>query len=172
MTGTLLVVEDDSDVCEAIVDTIRVLPIKILTASDGKKALDILRSQPVDAVLSDINMPHMTGLDLLGQMRMLGFETPFVVLSAYGERRNTIKALQMGAMDFLDKPFEVDHLLASVSRALEIGMKSTQINKDIQAMIQTQNISAEEAEKIFRLQRQLMVMRYDRQSYEVKKKVG
>lgn len=172
MSGILLVVEDDVDVCDAIVDTLRVLPVKILTASDGQKALQIMRSQPVDAVLSDINMPHMTGLDLLGHLRMLGFETPFVVLSAYGDRKNTVRALQMGAMDFLDKPFDVDHLLTVVHRALEIGIRTREIDHEIQTLLVNKKMKPEEAHKVFQLQRELMIMRFDRQSYEMKKKVG
>jgi|GEM_PF-322631 len=172
MSGILLVVEDDVDVCEAIVDTLRVLPIKILTASDGQKALQIMRSQPIDAILSDINMPHMNGLDLLCQLRMLGLETPFVVLSAYGDRRNTVKSLQMGALDFLDKPFEVEHLLTIVNRALEIGIKTREIDHEIQTSIANKKMNPEEAHKIFQLQRELMVMRYDRKTYEMKKKAG
>ena len=172
MSGILLVVEDDADVCDAIVDTLQALPIKILTAADGQQALQIVRSQPIDAILSDINMPHMNGLDLLARLRMLSFETPFVVLSAYGDRHNTVKALQMSAMDFLDKPFDGDHLLTVVSRALEIGIKSRESDRNIQTLLNDKKINPEEANRIFQLQRELMVMRFDRKSYEMKKKVG
>ena len=103
-----LVVDDDVDVRESIVDSLPDLSaynVEVIQAVNGVDGLTKVDQYEPIAILSDISMPQMNGLNFLREIRTRGFETPFVVLSAYFDTANTIQALRLGAFDFLSKPF-------------------------------------------------------------------
>ena len=119
MSGILLVVEDDADVCDAIVDTLQALPIKILTAADGQQALQIVRSQPIDAILSDINMPGMSGLELLPKAKAVRPDVPIIMITAYGDADTKRKALESGADALFTKPIDFGMLRNEIDSRVE-----------------------------------------------------
>ncbi len=95
----------------------------MLTAQDGPQALKILRKQAPDLLLLDILLPQMNGLDVLKQAnseKIMG-EQPILLLSSLAYREIVEQALQMGATDFIIKPFNVDDLILRVNLALERG---------------------------------------------------
>lgn len=130
--GRLLVVEDDPDLLDAIADVLRPQGLQVQTARNGFEALQFLRqcqSQPETrphAVLTDIQMPKMTGLELFSTALQEKINLPFVFLTAYLDRERALQALRLGALDLIDKPFESQRLLGSVWRALEAGHLSLQ----------------------------------------------
>src|SRR5690606_16298020 len=71
--------------------------------------------------LTDVNMPKLSGLELLARARAAGLVTPFIFLTGYGDKEKAVKALRLGAMDFLEKPWDEDRLVAVVLDALEFG---------------------------------------------------
>jgi FixJ family two-component response regulator len=81
----------------------------------------------VDAILCDIHMPQMDGLEFLSVLRALGFNTPLIFLTAHGDRGHVIRALKNGAFDFFDKPFDLVKLMESVRLALSVGLKLREI---------------------------------------------
>ncbi|MCA6061911.1 sigma-54-dependent Fis family transcriptional regulator [Thalassolituus sp. ST750PaO-4] len=110
MIMRLLVVEDDPRLREAIVDTLMLKGHEVCEAPNGVEAIAIVRSQNLDLVLSDINMPGMDGLELLQTIKQEHPWLPVVLMTAYGDVGQAVKAMQRGANDYLMKPFELQEL--------------------------------------------------------------
>ncbi len=85
------------------------------TAEEGIKHAD-----DVDLILTDLKLPGMTGLDLLEKLRAQNWGAPVIVMSAFGTVENAVEAMKKGAVDFLPKPFSLDHLSVVVEKALEV----------------------------------------------------
>ena len=106
----ILVVEDDRHLRDAIIDSLMMKGVDTLEAGNGDEALKILRRQPVDVVLSDINMPVKDGLELLADVRQQFPWLPVLLMTAYGDVSQAVQAMQQGAQDYLMKPFELQEL--------------------------------------------------------------
>lgn len=123
----ILVVEDDPQLREAIVDTLMLKGFEVSEAAHGIEGLNLVRHQQLDLVLSDINMPGMDGLELLQTIKQDYPWLPVILMTAYGDVGQAVKAMQLGANDYLMKPFELkelDDLLRPYSRH-EIPADST-----------------------------------------------
>lgn len=119
--GTILIVDDEPELREALSVYLERLGARIVSAENGQAALERLRSGDVDAVLSDINMPVKTGLQLLREAREAGMDVPFVFITAYVERDYMLEAIRWGAMDFIEKPFGASSVAAVMTKALRLG---------------------------------------------------
>ncbi|WP_419811815.1 sigma-54-dependent transcriptional regulator [Bacterioplanoides sp.] len=106
----ILVVEDDPRLREAIVDTLMLKGHEVFEAPNGIEGIAIVRSHALDLVLSDINMPGMDGLELLDNVKQAHPWLPMVLMTAYGDVGQAVKAMQRGANDYLMKPFELAEL--------------------------------------------------------------
>ena len=108
----ILVVEDDPRLREAIVDTLMLKGYQVSEAAHGIEGLNLARNINFDLVLSDINMPGMDGLELMQHIKKESPWQPVVLMTAYGDVSQAVKAMQMGANDYLMKPFELKELEA------------------------------------------------------------
>ena len=106
----ILVVEDDPRLREAIVDTLMLKGHEVFEAPNGIEAMTIVGAHALDLVLSDINMPGMDGLELLDNVKQAHPWLPMVLMTAYGDVGQAVKAMQRGANDYLMKPFELAEL--------------------------------------------------------------
>lgn len=106
----LLVVEDDAHLREAIVDTLMLQGHETFSAPNGIEAMAMIRNHHLDIVLSDINMPGMDGLELLSELKSSHPWLPVILMTAYGDVSQAVKAMQQGADDYLMKPFELSEL--------------------------------------------------------------
>ena len=113
----ILVVDDEPAVREAVERALRLDGHDVLLASDGHEALDTLDSRAPDAVVLDVLMPRVDGLQLCRQMRERGDRTPVLMLTARDAVSDRVAGLDAGADDYLIKPFALEELLARV-RAL------------------------------------------------------
>lgn len=120
-TATILVVEDDNDLREALIDTLRLAGYGVIHATDGIDALRQLEATPVDLVVSDIQMPNMDGQQLLKKIRQKHAEVPMMLMTAYGTIQQAVDAMRDGAVDYLVKPFEAEVLVNMVSRYAGTG---------------------------------------------------
>ncbi|WP_419770471.1 MAG: response regulator [Candidatus Marinarcus sp.] len=103
----LLFVEDEEDLINIIEDTLRKLNSNFLTARNGEEALAILeKNSDIDAVITDINMPIMNGLEMIEQINKRGLKVPVVVMSAHTESEFIKKAEDLGVSNYLLKPFD------------------------------------------------------------------
>jgi two-component system KDP operon response regulator KdpE len=120
MSGTpirVLVVDDEPQILRALRAGLRGHGYDVQTAIDGEDALDQLALHPPDIVILDLVMPGKSGFDVVQEVRTWS-TVPIIVLSARGEERDKVTALDLGADDYLTKPFGMDELLARIRVAL------------------------------------------------------
>ncbi|GGE58348.1 sigma-54-dependent Fis family transcriptional regulator [Streptosporangium jomthongense] len=114
----ILIVEDDRDLREALVTTLELAKFRVREASDAHEALARLAEAPVDMVVSDVNMPGLSGHDLLGEVQRLYPGLPMMLITAYGQISHAVSAMQSGAVDYLVKPFEPKVLVDAVTKVV------------------------------------------------------
>ncbi|MFH0996077.1 MAG: response regulator transcription factor [Pseudomonadota bacterium] len=110
----LLLVEDDVKIAAFIIKGLRSAGYAVDHALDGESGLDLAISEPYDGVIIDIMLPKRDGLSLIRQLRAQKVNTPALILSAKGSVDDRVKGLEMGADDYLTKPFAFSELLARV----------------------------------------------------------
>ena len=113
---SILVVEDDEDLRDALEDTLALAGYAVATAADGSKALKMLESSDISMIVSDVQMQPMGGQELLKQVRARWPHLPMILMTAYGTIQKAVVAMQEGAANYLVKPFEADALLGMVQR--------------------------------------------------------
>lgn len=114
---TVLVVDDEKSLRDFVRRNLEVRTYDVLTAADGLEALALFNTNHVDLVIVDLMMPHMNGLETIRRIRQDSL-VPIVVLSALGEEQDKVEALNLGADDYLTKPFGVEELLARLQAVL------------------------------------------------------
>ncbi len=112
----VLVVDDERAILKVLSIKLRVSGYDVVTALNGKEALDLVRSAKPDIMLLDIIMPEMDGFEVLQRLRSFS-QLPVIVFSARPE--NAQKALELGANLFLPKPFDVDDLVNKIQRLVD-----------------------------------------------------
>ena len=115
--GHVLVVEDDRSVRDAIERALSFEGYEVATARDGAEALSSVMNDPPDAIVLDVNMPHVDGLETCRRIRARGDDTPILILTARHEVSDRVEGLDAGADDYMVKPFALEELLARL-RAL------------------------------------------------------
>lgn len=113
----ILIAEDEQDLCRLIVQTLTRAGYSVDACLDGEQAMDYLRCATYDCVLLDVMMPHKDGHAVLREMRASGDRTPVIFLTARDSIQDRISGLDMGADDYLVKPFDFDELLARIRAA-------------------------------------------------------
>lgn len=122
--GRILVVEDDSALREAIVDTLQLGDFEVLSVDNGLSALAVLGEEEISLVFSDIRMDGMDGYALLQRLRALKPHLPVVLMTAYGTIEQAVSAMKDGAVDYIVKPFEASLLLEKAQRYLNADASS------------------------------------------------
>lgn len=112
----ILIVEDDHDLREALVTTLELSKFRVREAANAQEALARLAEAPVDMVVSDVNMPGLSGHELLAEVQRLYPGLPMMLITAYGQISHAVSAMQAGAIDYLVKPFEPQVLVQAVSK--------------------------------------------------------
>ena len=134
MNNRILVADDDPDIVLMLTDRLEALGFTVLSASDGQRALALLESGEPGLVLLDLEMPKMTGLEVLetlAERERAGASSndeepegvqaraPIIVMTAHGTVRRAVEAMKCGAYDFLTKPLDMDHLTLVIHKAQE-----------------------------------------------------
>ncbi len=117
--GNVLVVDDKEMLRDSVGVTLQRAGHTVIAAPGGEAALEIIARKRPDAVITDLKMPGMTGLELLERIREIDDELPVVLMTAFGTIETAVKAMNAGAFTYLTKPFEGDELIISVKRAIE-----------------------------------------------------
>lgn len=156
---SLLIVDDEPELRNGLADLCLDLTSDVRTAANGQQAFDIIRTGSIDAVLSDIAMPIMNGLQLLAEVRYMGLETPFVFLTGYGDKTNTAEALRLGATDFLSKPVDENELLTIVDRALELGKTIREVEAELDRLYSASQLPADRLVHLKKTRRAIWMMR-------------
>jgi len=127
--GTIFIVDDDRYVLESVTTLLREFGFTVIAFDNGLEAIRRFASEPVDLVLTDINMPGMTGIELLEKIRYLDRETPVLLMTAYADLDTAVKAIQKGAFDFIIKPYRPPYLLHAVEKGINFK-RLTNIEKN------------------------------------------
>ena len=144
MKKKILIVDDHADIVLMLSDRLASEGYEILSASDGKKALEVIEQDVPHLVFLDLEMPRMTGMEVLHHLAKLkeasssedsptgqglheGLDIPIVVMTAHGTISNAVEAMKAGAHDFLTKPIDFDHLSIVVKKALEREVLKRQV---------------------------------------------
>ncbi len=119
----ILVVEDDEDMRENLRRILVAAGYEVYLAEDGDEAIAVLQTHPCHLVLTDLVMPGKGGLELLTEIRRQDKSLPVVFLSAFTDRATFAKATELGAVDFVTKPFRSGSLLTLIQRTLRSESK-------------------------------------------------
>lgn len=141
MKATILVVEDEDKLRRVIELQLKTAGLQVLQAGAAEDALRLC--DQADLILTDLKLPGMDGLELLASLRRQNLLTPVVVMTAFGTVENAVQAMKAGAVDFLPKPFSLDHLMAVVNKALEVRSlkdENRQLREELNARYQFDNI--------------------------------
>jgi CheY-like chemotaxis protein len=124
----ILVVDDATFIRDMIKKQLRdkISGVEVFDAPDGARALAHLKSQTMDLILSDWEMPNMTGAELLTAVRAMpnAGTIPFIMISSRGDRSHIVKAIELGVSDYLTKPFSAEELLKKVFKQLKLAGKT------------------------------------------------
>lgn len=141
--ATILVVDDEPELCRALSKLLSRNGYEVLTAGNGEEALQALRRQEVHLVLSDLQMPRMGGLDLLKAAQIISPATEFVIITGHGTIETAVDAMKSGAYDFIEKPFSTSTTLKVVRKALEkqnLLTENLQLRRRLEEMQGTSDI--------------------------------
>ena len=123
----VLVVEDDPGILRTVADNLRFERYDVVTAMDGETAFEIQRSQRPDLIVLDLMLPRMSGLEVCRRLRAADIQVPVLVLTARGEEADRILGLDLGADDYVTKPFSVPELMARIRALLRRATSATSL---------------------------------------------
>ena len=117
----LLLVDDDPNTLASLSRAFRLAGHEATVCDNAGRALDLLRTENFDLILSDVVMPGKSGLELLEDLKKNGIKTPIVLISGQANIEIAVRATKLGALDFLEKPLSTDKLLVTVENALRLS---------------------------------------------------
>ncbi|MDX9978733.1 MAG: sigma-54 dependent transcriptional regulator [Lentisphaeria bacterium] len=121
---TILVVDDDAGQRGLLAEFLSRQGFRIRSADSGERALALLAEETPDLMISDVRMPGITGLEALRQARTTHPSLPVLLVTGYADVRDAVEAMRDGALDYIEKPIDLDELLCLVDRILGIGARS------------------------------------------------
>ena len=142
MKGRVLVVDDDASMCDMLVSDLGELGFEVKARTAAPAALEALVASEFDAVVADLNMPGMSGLELCERIVASHPDVPVIVITAFGSIQTAIAAIRSGAYDFVTKPLEVDALGLALERAIQHRRLSDEVRRLRQAVEETRRFGA------------------------------
>ncbi|MCP4722062.1 MAG: response regulator transcription factor [Desulfobacteraceae bacterium] len=130
MTFKILVAEDDINIRTGLVDTLESEDYQVIEAKDGRQAMAAFKTGFFDLVLLDVMMPEKSGYDVCRDIRASNKDVPIIMLTAKGEEIDKVVGLQLGADDYITKPFGVHELLARIAAVLRRSKRQKSDHKD------------------------------------------
>ncbi len=136
----ILIIDDEQTQREVLTGYLRKKGYHILSADSGEEGIRLVRKNPVDIVLSDFKMPDKTGLEVLEEVKKINPEVSFVIITAYSTVETAVKAMRMGAYDYISKPVDLDELDLLIEKIVE--------NRNLKSEIQNLKSQLQEKHKI------------------------
>ncbi len=137
MSRTILVVDDEKYIREGLCAALSMDGYDGLEAEDGQQAWDLINKSPIDLVITDLRMPKMSGMDLLKRIYTTYPTIPVIVLTGHGTIEEAVDAMQNGAVDFLTKPVNLDHLSVLIKKCLsnkDLADKNQELKQELDAL--------------------------------------
>jgi two-component system, OmpR family, response regulator VicR len=124
MNKTILVVDDEKSIVELLSFNLRKEGYNILTAYDGEKGLQIYKDAALDLILLDVMLPKLNGFEVCSIIRKTDFKTPIIMLTAREEETDKVLGLELGADDYITKPFSIREVMARVKANIRRTVQS------------------------------------------------
>ena len=158
--GTILVVEDDAAMRTMLREALEEDGYAVDVAAGGRAGIERVRQGGIDLVVSDVKMPDLDGLDMLREIKAVSPSPHVITITAFGSIDTAIRAVKLGAFDYITKPFDVDQLILSVQKALaERALRSevARLRDEVQRSYRWGNIVGRSAimQEVFALIRRL-----------------
>lgn len=115
----ILIIDDEKSQREILSGFLLKKGYKVYSAESGSQGLKMVKEKTIDIILSDFKMPEMTGIEILEQVSLINPEISFIIITAYGTVENAVKAMQLGAIDYISKPVNLDELEILLDRIVE-----------------------------------------------------
>lgn len=134
MKSRILVVDDEESIREFLEIMLRKEGYEVTCAEDGQKGLDILKKKSFDLVISDLQMPNMTGIELLRQVHDSYPDLLFMMITAFGTTETAVEAMKLGAYDYITKPFKIDEVrivIANALRSRNLEVENRNLKKEL-----------------------------------------
>jgi two-component system, NtrC family, response regulator AtoC len=142
-SAKVLVVEDDAAMRELLVDEIGEAGYQVLEAEGGREGVEIARREPVELVITDLRMPDLDGFDLIRDIKASPGAPHIVMITAFGSIQSAIKAVKLGAYDYITKPFEMEELILVIEKALgerDLRDKVDRLQREVEGRFSFGNI--------------------------------
>ncbi|MDP2969003.1 MAG: response regulator, partial [Deltaproteobacteria bacterium] len=124
MNKTILIVDDEKDLCTILSDSLSRDRYRVVPAFNGKTALQLVKKEKPDLILLDIKMPGMDGIEVLRKIKRMKKEIVVIMFTAYGTLETARKAMKLGAYDYVTKPVDLFLLKSLVKEVLGKASKS------------------------------------------------
>ena len=124
---SILIVDDNADLRMTLSDTLREEGVDTFAVEDGKAAIKKIKKVRPDLALLDIKLPGMDGVELLEEMKRIDKNLIIIMLTAYGDIKDAVKALKLGAFDYITKPFDNEELIIVIRKALQSHYLSREV---------------------------------------------
>ena len=134
----VLIVDNDGLVCDVLGEIISSWGIKTEVMTKPKLVVDQLRNTFYNIVILDIVMPEKSGFDLIPEISKLCPDTKIIIMTGYADKENTIQALRLGVLDFLEKPIEMELLFHAVKRALDCQKTELELGRSVKELERSQ----------------------------------
>ncbi len=160
MQSTILIVDDEKNIRDGLAEAFSLEGYATLAAQDGQEAQNILDDHYVDLVVTDLKMPKVSGMELLQYIKRRWQSIPVIIITAHGDISEAVAAMQYGALEFITKPLDLDHLLKLTKNALEIrelSIKNQELREEVLAQQRISSIigKSQAMRKIFDLVRKV-----------------
>ncbi len=143
MKSTILIVDDERNIREGLAEAFAMEGYEALTASDGQEAIALLEERYIDLVITDLKMPRVSGMELLQHVKRRWENIPVIIITAHGDITEAVAAMQYGALEFVTKPLDLEHLLKLTKNALairELSIKNEELREEVLAQQRTSSI--------------------------------
>ncbi len=143
MKPKILVVDDEESIREFLEIMLKKEGYEISLAEDGQKAKDLLTKKSFDMIISDLQMPNVTGIELLKHVKESYPDTVFMMITAFGTTETAVDAMKMGAYDYLTKPFKIDEVKLNIQNALRsknLEVENRSLKKELNREYSFQNV--------------------------------
>lgn len=160
MRSTILIVDDEKNIREGLAEVFGLEGYEALTASDGQEAIRLLDERYIDLVITDLRMPKVSGAELLHHIKQRWQNIPVIIITAHGDIHDAVAAMQDGALEFITKPPDIEHLVKLTKNALEIrelSIKNQELREEVLAQQRISSIigKSPSMRKIFDLVRKV-----------------
>ena len=124
----ILVIDDDQSIRKTLTSYLKKQNYEVLSAENGLNGIEIIKNELPDIVITDIRMPGADGFEVLKKVKEIDPHIHVIIITAFDDMNSTVKAMQQGAYDYIEKPLEIDNLKITIQRALENKKLSDQLD--------------------------------------------